>query len=234
VTSRSLVGALLIAVSCGEFEAVIALNQASTLSKSGECWRDYAFPAPSVNYERAFALETLAPELIALDSRVVKAGMAEKELNEILGVVPSTVENAGRRTEQEQCEYLSGLLRDHPNSMHLYVLGALKLKKMSGSFRVSEWQIPAVGTLRVFFHNDGVRPETSYLFHLTLLPTPPETVTRNKGRGYVLVRIGPPRIEWDVDTNRVSIARAKRLEVSGKTAGGPDRFRIVAGTSSPW
>jgi hypothetical protein len=171
------------------------------------CWRDYPIPTTSVNYEKAFVSETLAPDRILVNGKVVKPGMTESTLNGTLGLPSTVVEDWRQRTAQEQCEYLLELLRNHPNSMHLYKLGELKWKKMSGLFRVSEWQLPDIGTLRAFFYKpSALKSETSYLYHLTLLPTSVEKVQRKKGQNYVLIRIGASKIEWDVQTNRIVIA----------------------------
>jgi len=171
------------------------------------CWRDYPIPTASIDYQKAFAAETLAPDKIVVNGNVVDLGITEKSLEGILGLASTVAEDWQQRTDQQQCEYLLELLRKHPNSMHLYELGALKLKRMSGQFRVSEWQIPDVGTLRAFFHKpSAAQSEASYLYHLALLPTSLDKVVRKKDRGYVLIRRGPPEIRWDVRTNRISIS----------------------------
>jgi len=92
--------------------------------------------------------------------------------------------------------------------MHLYKLADLKSKKMSGGFRVAEWQLPGVGTLRGFFwrQSDSAK-DSAYLFYLNLLPTTETNVQRKQGGGYVLIRSGTPQIEWDVRANRVSVSR---------------------------
>ena len=137
----------------------------------------------------------------------MKPGVMESNLNGTLDLTSTVVEDWRQRTAQEQCEYLLELLRNHPNSIHLYKLGELKWKKMSGLFRVSEWQLPDIGTLRAFFYKPSAfKSETSYLYHLTLLPTSLEKVQRKKGQNYVLIRIGASKIEWDVQTNRIVIA----------------------------
>ena len=130
------------------------------------CWRDYPIPTASVNYEKAFASETLVPDRILVNGKVLKLGMTESNINGILGLSSTVVEDWQQRTDQEQCEYLLELLRKHPNSMHLYKLGELKWKKMSGLFRVSEWQLSDVGTLRAFFYKpSAAESETAYLYY---------------------------------------------------------------------
>jgi hypothetical protein len=172
------------------------------------CWHDYPIPAASVNYEKALASETLVPDRISVNGKVVNLGITENNLNSILGLTSTVVEDWRHRTDQQQCEHLLELLHKHPDSMHLYKLGQLKWKKMSGLFRVSEWQIPDAGTLRAFFYKPSAdKSETSYLYHLTLLPTSLDKIQRKKGKGYLLIRIGASKIEWDVQTNRISISR---------------------------
>jgi hypothetical protein len=170
------------------------------------CWRDYPIPTAPVNYEKAFVSETLVPDRILVNGKLVKPGMTESNLNDILSMTSTVVEDWRQRTDQEQCEYLLEVLRKHPNSMHLYKLGELKWKKMSGLFRVSEWQLPDVGTLRVFFYKpSALKAGVSYLYHLTLTPMPVDKVQRKKGQGYVLIRVGASKIEWNIETNRISI-----------------------------
>jgi hypothetical protein len=170
------------------------------------CWRDYPIPTDAVNYEKAFVSGTLAPDLILFKGKALKPSMTESSLNGILGSTPAVIEDWRKRTVQEQCEYLLEVLREHPNSMHLYKLGELKLKKMSGLFRVSEWRLPDVGTLRAFFHKPSAEAaESSYLYHQTLLPVPPDNVKRKKGTSYVLTRPGAAGVEWNINLNRISI-----------------------------
>ena len=171
------------------------------------CWRDYPIPTTSVNYEKAFASETLAPDGISVNGRVLRLGVTENNLNRLLGSTSIVVEDWQQRTEEQQCHYLLDMLRNHPNSMHLYKLGQLKQKRMSGFFRVSESQLPGVGTLRVFFYKpSAAEPEESYLYYLTPSPTSLNNVVRKQGPGYVLVRTGASKLMWDVRTNFISIA----------------------------
>lgn len=171
------------------------------------CWRDYPIPTTAVNYERTFASGTLAPERIVFHGKFIRPGMSQRQIDRILGTEARVAEDWHERTSQAQCEYLLTVLRDHPDSMHLYKLGELKWKKMSGAFRVDEWRIPGVGSLRAFVHRSSARDaDASYLYHLTFEASPPDAVQRKKGRRNVLVRLGAPRIEWDIDTNQVVVS----------------------------
>jgi hypothetical protein len=171
------------------------------------CWRDYPIPTTSVNYEKAFTSETLAPDRISINGKVLRLGVTENDLNSVLGVTSIVVEDWQQRDEQRQCNYLLELLRDHPNSMHLYKLGQLKLKRMSGLFRASEWQLPGVGKLRAFFSKSSAgKFEASYLYYLTPIPTSLNNVKRKQGVGYVLIRTGVSKIQWDVQTNSITIS----------------------------
>jgi len=180
---------------------------AAALEPPSLCWRDYPIPTPAVNYEKAFASETLAPGTITVNGKSVTTGIAEKAIDGYLGRAATVVEDWQQRSEQEQCDYLLDVLRRHPNTMHLYTLGDIKLKKLTGLFRVAEWQLPGVGTLRAFLHkSSAAEPDAAYLYHLTLLAVPLDQVQRKKGKGYVLTRPGPPRIEWNIESNRISIS----------------------------
>jgi hypothetical protein len=133
--------------------------------------------------------------------------MAEKAIDGLLGAASTVVEDWQQRSEQEQCEYLLEVLRRHANTMHLYTLGDIKHKRMSGLFRVAEWRLPGVGTLRTFLHkSSAAEPGKAYLYHLALLPVSLDKVQRKKGKGYVLTKPGTPKIEWDTQTNRISIS----------------------------
>ena len=180
---------------------------AAALEPASLCWRDYPIPTPAVNYEKAFASETLAPGTITVNGKSVTTGIAEKAIDGLLGLAATVVEDWQHRSEQEQCDYLLDVLRQHANTMHLYTLGDIKLKKLSGLFHVADWTLPGVGTLRAFFHKaSAAEPEKAYLYHLTLLSVPLDRVQRKKGKGYVLTRPGPPRVEWNIESNRVAIS----------------------------
>jgi hypothetical protein len=200
VKPRLLAGLGLLALS------IISGQPAMTAESETLCWRDYPIPTDSVNYAQAFVSETLVPDRILINGKVVKPGMTESNLNSILGLASEVVEDWRQRTDQEQCKYLLELLRKHPNSMHLYKNGELKWKKMSGFFRISEWVLPTVGTLHAFFYKSSTHAtESSYLYHLTLLPAPLDKVKRKKGPGYILIRTGAPNIQWNIEENIISI-----------------------------
>jgi hypothetical protein len=186
--------------------ALAGAGPASALDPASLCWRDYPIPTPSVNYEKAFAAETLAPDPIVINGKAITTGMAEKTIDNILGMAATVMQDWEQRDDQAQCDYLLDLLREHANSMHLYKLGNIKVKKMSGLFRVVEWQLPSVGTLRAFFHkSSAAEPEKAYLLHLALVPVALDKVQR-RNQGAVLTRPGSPRIEWNTEANRVRIS----------------------------
>jgi hypothetical protein len=176
------------------------------------CWRgDYPVTLAALSYEKAFASDTLAPGSLVVKGRLVNTGGSEKAIATILGARPDSSSEWVSRTSDQQCEYLVGLLGEHPNPMHFYKLGDLNDRKMSGQFRVSEWKLEGVGTLRAYFHKaSDSSPEQSYLYHLALVRVGSDEVHRKQGGGYVLFRNGPPRIEWDVDRNRIVIGSEAR------------------------
>jgi hypothetical protein len=186
---------------------LVSARPAAALDPAALCWRDYPIPTPSVNYERAFAAETLAPDPITIDGKTVSTGMAEKTIDGLLGAAATAVEDWQQRSDQEQCDYLLEVLRRHANSMHLYKLGAIKHKRMSGLFRVAEWKLPGVGTLRAFLHKaSAAGPDKAYLYHLTLVPVALDNVQRKRGKGTVLTKPGTPTVEWNVEANRIAIS----------------------------
>jgi hypothetical protein len=91
--------------------------------------------------------------------------------------------------------------------MHLYKLVALRLQNMAGVFRVSEWELPNIGTIKSFWYKPpGSGRELSYLYYFSTLPIAPTNIELVKGEPYTLLRTGPPRMEWNIKKNRVSIA----------------------------
>ena len=196
-------------VSCFAVAVVAALllcQPATAFDNLSLCERDYPIPLVPTNYAQLFASETLAPNVLTVNGKLLNSGAPEKVIETVLGTNPTVSEDWQSRSDQQQCEYLLGILRENPNSMHLYKLADLKSKKMAGLFRASEWQLQGIGTLRAFFHKSSATgAEASYLYHVTLLRTAPAQIHRKKGGGYVLVREGPPKIEWDVQRNRISI-----------------------------
>jgi len=206
---RLALGSGLLALALVFGQPSLVLGQASSSSEA--CRRDYPIPTQSVNYERAFASETLAPDRLSVNQRTLRLGATEKHLNAVLGVTSTVVEDWKPRTAPQQCEYLLELLREHPNSMHLYKLKKLQLAMMSGMFRISEWQLSGIGRLRVFFHKSAAaNAEASYLYYLTLSPISAGQVARSRGPTYVLTREGIPIVKWDVSTNVISVTTQSR------------------------
>jgi hypothetical protein len=202
---RSAIASGLLALALIFGRGPLLLGQASR-SSDASCRRDYPIPTQSVDYEKALASETLAPDRINVNGKVVRVGATEMYLIGALGTSSTVVEDWMQRTAPQQCEYVLDLLRNHPNSMHLYKLKKLQLDMMSGLFRVSEWELSGIGRLRAFFHKSpATNAEASYLYYLTLIPTAPGNVERSRGPGYVLTRKGAPIVKWDVRTNVVSI-----------------------------
>jgi hypothetical protein len=158
-----------------------------------------------MRYESTLASGTIAPESIRIAGHLLRPGMSEERISVALGKNSSLIEDWQVRDAQQQCDYLLALLRRHPDSMHLYKLGELKLKRMAGAFRVVEWQLPQAGTLRAHvFSPQGDGRGTVYLYQFTM-QAPGGEVRRQPGKAYVVFRTGPRRVEWDVDGNRLSI-----------------------------
>ena len=57
-----------------------------------------------------------------MNGKVLRLGITENSLDSLLGLTSTVVEDWQQRTDEQQCEYLLDLLRNHPNSMHLYNL----------------------------------------------------------------------------------------------------------------
>src|SRR5258708_3742877 len=110
----------------------------------------------------------------------------------------------------QQCDYLLELLHDHPNSMYLYRIKKIQLQHLSGVFRVAEWHLPRIGKLHVLLCRPSKdATEKSYLFLLTLDSTSIRDVKRHLGSDYVLIRSGTDRINWNVDTNSITMSTSR-------------------------
>ena len=183
--------------------AVMPLRQAG----AGSCFdRDLFSWDKEVDYRRALASGTLAPKRVVIRGRTVSTGLSEAALGRVLGPEFRVAENWSKRDAEQQCDYLRKLGLSNNNSMHYYILEEQNRRRLSGSFRVCEWTLTGVGTLRAFVH----RPADSavahaYLLHLVMSPVPGETASYVKGPPVRLVRAGPPRVEWDVERNLVAI-----------------------------
>ena len=170
------------------------------------CGGDFPVPMEPVDYRQEFAAGTLLPDDISLDAHRIKLGMTPGALIVAFGKPTREIEAPERRSAQEQCQYLLRLLQKHPTSMQMYTLVPLRLRNMSGVFRVSEWALPNIGTIRSFWYLPQTGREVSYLYYFSPVPIAPTKVERLKGEHLTFVRAGPPRMEWNVERNRVSMA----------------------------
>jgi len=187
--------------------SIRAFSAQSPVSTNDSCSKDYPVPTTSVNYEQAFASETLIPDQISVNGEILRPGVSEESLRRAIGAKSNVIENSVERSDSQQCDYLLALLRGHPNSMYLYRIKKIQLEHMSGIFRVAEWELPQVGKLRVFFYKSSKETaEKSYLFLLTLNSTSVRDVKREPGSDFVLSRSGANRIHWNVDANSITLS----------------------------
>lgn len=198
-------------VSAMTVEAQAEFPFQSAVPTTDSCSKDYPIPTTSVNHERALASETLIPDQISLNGKILRLGVTEEKLSRAIGANSVMIENPVERTDAQQCDYLLQLLRDHPNSMYLYRIKKMQLQHMSGIFRVTEWTLTGIGKLRAFLHSpsEGATGK-SYLFLLTLNSTSIRDVKRQPGSDYVLVRPSAGQISWNVQTNSITISTSPK------------------------
>jgi hypothetical protein len=190
-----------------------AVSAQSPVSTSDSCSKDYPVPTTAVNYEQAFASETLVPDQISVNSEILRPGGSEERLSRAIGAKSNIIENPVERSDSQQCDYLLELLRNHPNSMYLYRIKKIQLEHLSGIFRVAEWELPQVGKLRVYFYRSSKdTAEKSYLFLLSLNSTSVRDVKREPGSDYVLSRAGASQIHWNVDTNSITLSPSVKTQ----------------------
>jgi hypothetical protein len=169
--------------------------------------RDFASWEHSVDYRRALASETLAPDRVTVNGQAVSTALSEAALVKRLGSEYRVHEGWTARDAERQCQYLDSLARAHSNPMHYYILVDRLHERLSGSFRICEWTVRGVGRLRAFLH----RPNESatarvWLLHLVMSPVPETSVAYTRSGSLHVVRRGPPKVEWDTARNRVVIA----------------------------
>ena len=187
------------------FGAAGMVTDISAASDEPTCRKDYPVPTKPVDYRQEFAGGSLLPSEISLNAHIIKLGMSPGALISVLGE-PTREFAAERRSAPEQCEYLVRLLQEHPTSMHLYKLAALRLKNLAGEFRVSEWELPNIGTIKSFWYAPGrAGRESSYLYYFSPIAMARDKVESLNGQENTLLRSGPPRIEWNIEKNRLSI-----------------------------
>jgi hypothetical protein len=187
------------------FGAAGMIAGVSVAADDPSCRKDYPVPTKPVDYRQEFAGGSLLPSEISLNAHVIKLGMTPVALKAVLGE-PTRESPSERRSSQEQCEYLVRLLQEHPTSMHLYKLAPLRLKSLAGAFRISEWELPSIGTIKSFWYTpEQAGRESSYLYYFLPIAIASTEVERLKGEDNTLLRAGPPRIEWNIETNRLSI-----------------------------
>ena len=159
-----------------------------------------------VNYRRALASETLAPKRATIGGRTFSTGQTDAILERALGPKCDVAEDWSERDAEHQCEYLRSLGASNSNSMHYYILEEQNRRHLAGWFRVCQWKLPGVGTLRAFLHRRASSgPAEVYLLQLVVSPIPEREVSYSKGSSLRVVRAGPPRVEWDVQRNFITI-----------------------------
>ena len=149
-----------------------------------------------VNYRRALASETLAPKRATIGGRTFSTGQTDAILERALGPKYDVAEDWSERDAEHQCEYLRSLGASNSNSMHYYILEEQNRRRLAGWFRVCQWKLPGVGTLRAFLHRRASSgPAEVYLLQLVVSPIPEREVSYSKGSSLRVVRAGPPRVE---------------------------------------
>lgn len=187
------------------------VTRVSMATDEPACEGDFPVPMEPVDYRQEFAAGTLLPDDISLDTHRIKLGMTPGALIAVFGKPTREIEAPERRSARQQCQYLLRLLQKHPTSMQMYTLVPLRLQNMAGVFRVSEWALPNVGTIKSFWYKQQQSGrELSYLYYFSPISIAPTNVERVKGEPNTLVRAGPPRMEWNIDKNRVSIEENRR------------------------
>ena len=161
------------------------------------------------DYREVFANGTLFPDRVSWDSVSVRTGGTEASLAVCLPDSSEFSKSEEARTREQQWQFLRGLLHHNYTSMHYYILVPIcYYQQLAGRFKSYEWKLTGVGTIRVHLHASA----EAEVFHVWLIElamdsTGLENVRYAHPPDMVLVRDGEPRVEWDVDKNRVTITR---------------------------
>lgn len=177
------------------------INEVPKLSESYEL----------VNYKQVFAAGTLMPDKVGWDTVVIRTGLSEAKLVGYLPECRESLETKEQRTRQQQWQFIQELLFSSNFSMNYYILSPIYYdQQLYGWFKQCERRIDGVGNLRVYLHAE--KPQDNYriwLLELVLEPVAQEKVEYKQGPGLVLERTGKTKLEWDVDSNCVTIGGSK-------------------------
>jgi len=164
---------------------------------------------PKLDYRKAFAGSAIAPARILVGGRALTAGLSVAQIDAVLGGRSSVVSGWQPRGLEEQCRYTLEVLRRAPHSMNVYRWMDLRKRRLAGEFQIRVWRLGKLGSVRVFLHRRaGWDAARAWLFHVLLTPVPVASVPYRYKPGLHLVREGPPRIEWNLATDALTLPAA--------------------------
>jgi|GEM_PF-2986489 len=159
------------------------------------------------DYKQIFSGGTLLPDRICWDTVTVAVGSPEAKVKNCAPDSDQVITTTERRTREQQWQFLRAMLAQNNTSMHYYnLVGAYYYEQLSGWFRTYEWRVFDVGTIRVHLHAAKETGEFRvWLLQLAVDQVTSERVVYKEPPGLVLVRLGEPPMEWDINSNRVRI-----------------------------
>jgi len=182
-----------------------ATAPAPARAEPGSCFAgDYPkIRLPPLDYRKAFARSAFSPAQIIIGRKKLWEGASPAQVSAVLGGQPVAVGKWQTRRAEEQCRYTVEILQQDPHSMNVYRWMDLRRKRLSGLFQVTEWRLGKLGRVRAFLHKRAEKDTPKAWLFQVVLPAVPvaEVPYRNGPRR--LVREGPPRIEWNLASDKL-------------------------------
>jgi hypothetical protein len=161
-----------------------------------DCGGERLLILPSM-YPVSLAQETLCPDKVVLGDVAIRTGQHEAALLRKLGAASRVIEDTHQQSADSSIVYFRRLILSHPNTSYYYTLS--QLQRLSGWFRVLEWDLPDSARLRVYLQSPERRgPRVAQLLELDLPRVPLDSVSFVPWRPDLLVRRGRPSVTWDL------------------------------------
>ncbi len=159
------------------------------------------------NYKTILSKRTLLPDRITVDSTLLYTGMSETAITNRSGDTIETIGKPLHRTRAEQWQHIREILVRDNSSTNYYTLADVYYnKQLYGWFKRRDRRVEGVGVIRICLHADKENgPYHVWLLQILLDPIPDGQVQYKRGSGLILVRPGPPHVEWDINHNHVKI-----------------------------
>ncbi|SYZ72654.1 hypothetical protein TRIP_C20769 [Candidatus Zixiibacteriota bacterium] len=173
-----------------------------------ENWVDFVgqpCPVGLGNYAADLAGRTIAPTTVEIDDKVIKVGMKDANLKILLDTLYRISDSSIKRTERENDQFLSDLLRANPFTMHYYILYGLTGR--SGWFETVACDFSNCAKIKISLHASTEKGiYRVYLIHVNLPPIEASDVSLKKVENHLTaIRKSVPPAVWNIDKNTLKV-----------------------------